>query len=357
MSVFSHGPFLLLKWFNLTFVSDLLLLLVIFLSKKCLTIKKNDMIVYICLVGYSTGFLVKGLYTSFVGLLFAIFLMVIIQNLSVRTFNRICDLYIYIWLFLSLQIFVLYILLVTNVININKVFYMGHNNMSELSIYFGSVLNGGDLPFLSRPLRFTSYFPEPSATVVYIIMSLLMALYRQKYVALVIVFIASIVFIQSFSLYFFLGIFFCFILSCKLLNNVRLVYVGLIFFGLLLIFSNLADDIVRSANLIFNQKSSGIIRLEASVKGFSDISLFGSGLLKPVGMIFDLSYIGLIPMTCLMFVLMRNFCIYRMAYDCAVYSFFLSILMIQYYGLQSFALVIFLGLFHKISKLSRPVSH
>jgi hypothetical protein len=351
ITIFAHGPFLLFKQLNIVLVIDALLLAVAILSKNRFVFKKKDILVYICLLGYSIGYLFKENYSSFIGILFGIILTVIIQNQNLKKVNKICDLYINIIIIICLQIFVLYILIFIKFLDISDL-YTNDFDFAWSSI-FGSVIYGGNTPFINPSLRFVSYFPEPSSSVVYFIIFLLFTLYRKRYTALLFGNMVAILLIQSFSMYFFLIIYMSFIIVYKLVKNIRIVFLGFILMGVFLILTNLAVDVLELVNFLISGNRSGYVRLDDSIASFSKITLFGGKIQSPVGMLFDIGYIGLIPIICLMVILMKKLYIRDFYYDCALYSFFISILLLQYYGFETFSLVVFLGLIIRISRISR----
>jgi len=356
--LFSHGPFSLFKLLGLQYAFDGPLLLIVLFSQKWLILKKKDIPLYVGYAIYSIQFLGQKEYSYFLGVLFAIFLVVAIQNLSEKTVNKFCDLYIYFWVLISLQILVFAYLFATGVINLNDLEIDIDNKMYGLSLYFGKVSLGGFLPFSEAPVRFISYFKEPSNMVVFQIFFLLLAIYRKKYFALTFVYITALVLSYSLNLYVYLVIYFCFYLSYGFVKNYLVLFVGFIIILWLVLISEIPTYASIFIKFLTGMNNSGLIRATFYENNYGNFTLFGSRAAYPVGILFDLAYIGLIPLIGFLIIFTRKFFIPRHClYNCAVYSYFLAMLLVQYYGAVGLTFVVFIGVLYKISKLHQVAPH
>jgi hypothetical protein len=356
--LFAHGPFLLFKWIGLQYAFDVPLLLVILLSNKWVIFKKKDIPLYIGFAIYSIQFLGQKEYSYFIGVLFAIMLVVVLQNLSKKAFNRFCDLYIYVWVLISLHILLSACLFAYGVLNLNDLKVGIDHTMRSLTLYFGTVAPDGFIPFPAEPVRFVSYFKEPSNMVVFQIFFMLLAIYRKKYFALTFVYITALVLSYSLNLYVYLVIYFCFYLSYGFVKNYLFLFVGFIIILWLVLISEIPTYASIFIKFLTGMNNSGLIRATFYEINYGNFTLFGGSSPYPVGILFDLAYIGLIPLIGFLIIFTRKFFIPRHClYNCAVYSYFLAMLLVQYYGSVGLTFVVFIGVLYKISKLHQVAPH
>jgi hypothetical protein len=353
---FSHGPFLLMKWLDLKYLFDIPLLLLIIFSNKLYSIKKKDIPLYVGFIIYSISFLGQEEYVYFLGVLFGVLMVIVIQNINKYSFNKFCDFYIYFWVFLSLHIVLTCYLFVTGAVSVEDLSTGPEHIMSELTLYFGSVSMGGIIPFPEAPIRFKSYFKEPSNMVVFQIFFMLLTIYRQRYAAMVFVFIIALALSYSLNLFVFLAILIGYFISYFLVRNHKILLLGYLLILWLILASGITIYFVEFVEYVTGQRTSGSIRATFYTNAYGEFTVFGSRLSNPVGMLFDFTYIGIIPFLGIVLIFSRKLHIPRNTfYNCSMYSFLLSMLLVQYYGAVGFTLVIFLGVLYKISKLSHAL--